>query len=428
MSEPKFPKPFVAQRDEDVSGISGEGVVAEGVQFSDGWVVTHWLDQPPMNEPKTDVWHNKGAQPFERVHGHGGATRIIWADEVAAARQELLADIAEAYDVPAWMVGGEAERVYLRRQIVGALRQQLVRSGRTPDEDEARGIDELADAVMPIVDQCLSQRERWKTTVSRAFALAYRWQGAHGASMFLVRAAGTELAEALDGDPDITLAGRENGDGVPATEPGDPYPSGQLACDDVAELERLRAEIARLREGEEPYTDEGVVPTPAQWIWRWNRATSKRRLERAAQIMEMGEQAFACSMADHQGALEELRNAAATLARVMEVVDVWIADRARASQDGEGTEIRHIAKLKADFLEAAGRTVAPVLTCGEHDGVCFPQSGARCVAHGDEQCALCHRNPANCARGGNCGTWSVSGMHWDTCANRVRGPLARQEV
>ena len=64
--------------------------------------------------------------------------------------------------------------------------------------------------------------------------------------------------------------------------------------------------------------------------------------------------------------------------------------------------------------------------CGEHDGPCFPEPGAKCVAHGDEQCLYCHRNPSDCANGGNCSTWARTGMHWDTCQNRVRGPLASE--
>ncbi|MFJ4926813.1 hypothetical protein [Streptomyces sp. NPDC088736] len=62
--------------------------------------------------------------------------------------------------------------------------------------------------------------------------------------------------------------------------------------------------------------------------------------------------------------------------------------------------------------------------CGEHDGPCFPEAGATCVAHGDTECPYCHRNPADCATGGNCSVWERTGMHWDSCANRVRGPLA----
>lgn len=215
MSEPTFPRSFVVQRDEDVSGISGEGVVAEGVQFSDGWVVTHWLDQPPMNEPKTDVWHNKGAEPFEKIHGHSGATRILWADEIAAARRKLSADIIQAFDVPGWIAGLETEREVLRRQITRAV--QSVQDGEAAPVEV--GDERIVDAVMPIVRQVLEQRSElraeiarleardtptWRqraetaeVTAARAYLLADRWEAAHGSSMFLVRSAGAELRDEL---------------------------------------------------------------------------------------------------------------------------------------------------------------------------------------------------------------------------------------
>ncbi|WP_329214914.1 hypothetical protein OG352_05510 [Streptomyces sp. NBC_01485] len=193
MSHPTFPRAFVVQRDEDVSGISGEGVVAEGVQFSDGWVATHWLDQAPMHEPKTDVWHNKGAAPFERVHGHGGRTRIQWADEVAAARSELVGDVINAFDVPASILGPEQERAHLHRQIERAV--QAVQDGQAASVEI--GDERIVAAVMPVVEQLLKQRDRWRHAVGRAHALAYRWQGAHGSSMFLVRTAGAELLDVL---------------------------------------------------------------------------------------------------------------------------------------------------------------------------------------------------------------------------------------
>jgi hypothetical protein len=67
---------------------------------------------------------------------------------------------------------------------------------------------------------------------------------------------------------------------------------------------------------------------------------------------------------------------------------------------------------------------SPARTCGEHDGPCFPEAGATCSAHGEQQCARCHRNPSDClTEDGACGRWSSSGMHWDTCPNRRRGPL-----
>lgn len=63
---------FVLQRDVDVSGVSGTGVVAEGVEFSDGSAVVHWLGE----HSSTVVWPS--IESVERIHGHGGATRIVF--------------------------------------------------------------------------------------------------------------------------------------------------------------------------------------------------------------------------------------------------------------------------------------------------------------------------------------------------------------
>lgn len=190
----QFPRTFIAQRDEDVSGVSGEGVIAEGVMFSDGWVVTHWLDKPPMHEPKTDVWHNKGTTPFERIHGHGGSTRILWTDEVAGARRELAADIVEAFAVPGWVAGPDTECEVLRRRIAAAV--QEVQDGEAALVEV--GDERIVQAVMPVVAQLQRERDRARRAAGRAYQLADRWQAAHGASMFLVRVAGAELRDELD--------------------------------------------------------------------------------------------------------------------------------------------------------------------------------------------------------------------------------------
>lgn len=83
--EEQGPECFVIKRKEDVTGISGVGIVGEGVVFSDGWGVTHWLDRPPMNEPKTEIWHKpwyrrRGPDPFTKISGHGGKTVLVWVD------------------------------------------------------------------------------------------------------------------------------------------------------------------------------------------------------------------------------------------------------------------------------------------------------------------------------------------------------------
>ncbi|MET7776276.1 hypothetical protein ABZU94_10640 [Streptomyces mirabilis] len=188
---------FLVQRDQDASGISGTGVVAEGVQFSDGWVVTHWLDQAPMWEPKTDVWHHKGTQPITKVHGHGGATRIVWTADQAAATERLRADVVEAFDVPGRVAGPEAEREVLRRQIWRLLLEEWQTRGSTVGHPEEHCAS-FTTAVMPVVGRVLEQRDRVQATVVRARALADRWQAAHGSSMFLVRAAAAELRDVLD--------------------------------------------------------------------------------------------------------------------------------------------------------------------------------------------------------------------------------------
>ncbi|WP_282204512.1 hypothetical protein [Kitasatospora fiedleri] len=54
-----------------------------------------------------------------------------------------------------------------------------------------------------------------------------------------------------------------------------------------AAVEELRQQLAALHQGEEPYNDEHVVPTPGQWVWQWNRATPEQRLAKAAQVLDM---------------------------------------------------------------------------------------------------------------------------------------------
>jgi hypothetical protein len=65
---------FELNRDRDVSGISGTGVVADGVAFEDGTVVVHWRGL----WPSTVLW--PALDGLLAVNGHGGATRVVWLD------------------------------------------------------------------------------------------------------------------------------------------------------------------------------------------------------------------------------------------------------------------------------------------------------------------------------------------------------------
>lgn len=66
---------LILQRYEDVSGVSGTGTVAEGVEFDDKRVVLHWL-----GEYGTIVVH-ESIHSVEAIHGHDGRTKIVWLDD-----------------------------------------------------------------------------------------------------------------------------------------------------------------------------------------------------------------------------------------------------------------------------------------------------------------------------------------------------------
>ena len=68
---------FVLQRDEDETGISGTGVVAEGVEFTDGIVVMKWV----VGEFRSIVTWVQGIHAVEEIHGHNGKTHVVWLDE-----------------------------------------------------------------------------------------------------------------------------------------------------------------------------------------------------------------------------------------------------------------------------------------------------------------------------------------------------------
>jgi hypothetical protein len=65
---------FELQRIEDVSGVSGTGVVAEGVVFSDGVVALRWLTEWPTSV----VFYDRGMEAVEVIHGHNGRTQIVY--------------------------------------------------------------------------------------------------------------------------------------------------------------------------------------------------------------------------------------------------------------------------------------------------------------------------------------------------------------
>jgi hypothetical protein len=61
-------------RSEDVSGVSGTGIVAEGVEFTDGSIVVRWLSHTASFGTFSNL------KTFLAVHGHNGAGTVEWVD------------------------------------------------------------------------------------------------------------------------------------------------------------------------------------------------------------------------------------------------------------------------------------------------------------------------------------------------------------
>lgn len=65
---------FQLHRDQDESGVSGTGIVAEGVEFTGGMVAMSWISEYVC----VNVYAN--IKVVEALHGHGGKTRVVWVD------------------------------------------------------------------------------------------------------------------------------------------------------------------------------------------------------------------------------------------------------------------------------------------------------------------------------------------------------------
>lgn len=71
MKEKKMKK-FWLKRIEDESGISGTGIVAEGIIFTDGVAVLRWLTAGGSTAVYDDI------ESVKRIHGHNGKTKVVY--------------------------------------------------------------------------------------------------------------------------------------------------------------------------------------------------------------------------------------------------------------------------------------------------------------------------------------------------------------
>ena len=63
---------FKLVRTVDVSGVSGIGVVAEGIRFHDRQCAMSWYGQYHSLEVHPSI------QKIKKLHGHHGATKVVW--------------------------------------------------------------------------------------------------------------------------------------------------------------------------------------------------------------------------------------------------------------------------------------------------------------------------------------------------------------
>lgn len=74
---------FVLVRHTDVTGVSGTGVVAWGMQFPDGRVTYRW------NTKHSTTCVADRIDDVVVIHGHGGATVVQWIDDEESAGRWL---------------------------------------------------------------------------------------------------------------------------------------------------------------------------------------------------------------------------------------------------------------------------------------------------------------------------------------------------
>jgi len=65
-------KLFNLLREDDESGVSGTGIVAEGVVFTDGTCCMRWLTSVASTAMYASI------QDLVHIHGHGGKTKVIF--------------------------------------------------------------------------------------------------------------------------------------------------------------------------------------------------------------------------------------------------------------------------------------------------------------------------------------------------------------
>ena len=67
---------FHLRRLEDETGVSGTGIITEGIEFSDGSCAMRWL----TNTSSVAIYAN--IEDLMIIHGHNGNTVVEWVDDL----------------------------------------------------------------------------------------------------------------------------------------------------------------------------------------------------------------------------------------------------------------------------------------------------------------------------------------------------------
>lgn len=125
------PRTFALHRIQDVTGVSGEGIVAFGSEYGDGRVTTRWRG----DAKSFGIWDTLAEAMA--IHGHDGRTEVVWLHDPRAdlpLDADLVAHLAPTLqDLPPEL----AEDVQQRVQRWLVVRDQLAaaadRDGAAPD-------------------------------------------------------------------------------------------------------------------------------------------------------------------------------------------------------------------------------------------------------------------------------------------------------
>ena len=79
-------KVFYLVRIEDETGVSGTGIVAEGVRWTDGSCSLRFVSRTPgfinfEGVPEDAEIQRAGERHVRTVHGHRGKTKLVWAED-----------------------------------------------------------------------------------------------------------------------------------------------------------------------------------------------------------------------------------------------------------------------------------------------------------------------------------------------------------